>query len=259
MLKTHLNNKKWDREPVPMSQGGVVVMSKLADKTAIVTGASSGIGAAIAKELAAEGANVVLVARTLENLNKVKEEIEAQGKGKVQAVQADVAESEDVKRMVETAVEHFSDVDILVNNAGQMLEGTVRSGKVNEWEKMIDVNIKGVLYNIDAVLPKMVERATGHIINIASVSGQEVTKHSTVYSGTKYAVRAISMGLEKELARTGVRVTNISPGMVATRLSEGNTWNGRKKLKATDIGKAVVYTVTQPDYVNVNEITVRPV
>src|SRR5690625_4447580 len=90
MLKTHLNNKKWDREPVPMSQGGVVVMSKLADKTAIVTGASSGIGAAIAKELAAEGANVVLVARTLENLNKVKEEIEAQGKGKVQAVQADV-------------------------------------------------------------------------------------------------------------------------------------------------------------------------
>src|SRR5699024_1133572 len=110
----------------------------------------------------------------------------------------------DVKRMVETAVEHFSDVDILVNNAGQMLEGTVRSGKVDEWEKMIDVNIKGVLYNIDAVLPKMVERATGHIINIASVSGQEVTKHSTVYSGTKYAVRAISMGLEKELARTGV-------------------------------------------------------
>ncbi|MBU5465724.1 SDR family oxidoreductase [Virgibacillus sp. MSJ-26] len=234
-------------------------MSKLADKTAIVTGASSGIGAAIAKELAAEGVNVVIVARTLENLNKVKEDIEAQGKGKVQAVQADVAESADVKRMVETAVEHFSDVDILVNNAGQMLEGTVRSGKVDEWEKMIDVNIKGVLYNIDAVLPKMIERATGHIVNIASVSGHEVTKHSTVYSGTKYAVRAISMGLEKELARTGVRVTNISPGMVATRLSEGNTWNGRKKLEATDIGKAVVYALTQPDYVNVNEITVRPV
>jgi len=234
-------------------------MSQLEGKTAIVTGASSGIGAAIAKGLAAEGANVVLAARTLENLNKVKEDIEGQGRGKVQAVQADVAESENVKRMIETAVAHFGDVDILVNNAGQMLEGTVRSGKVDEWEKMIDVNIKGVLYNIDAVLPRMIERATGHIVNIASVSGHEVTKHSTVYSGTKYAVRAISMGLEKELARTGVRVTNISPGMVATRLSEGNTWNGRKKLEAADIGKAVVYAVTQPDYVNVNEITVRPV
>src|SRR5699024_4132137 len=100
------------------------------------------------------------------------------------------------------------------------------------------------------------ERATGHIINIASVSGQEVTKHSTVYSGTKYAVRAISMGLEKELARTGVRVTNISPGMVATRLSEGNTWNGRKKLKATGTAIAVVYALTQPDYLNANEISV---
>lgn len=234
-------------------------MVKLEGKTAIITGASTGIGAAIAKELAGEGANVVLAARTLENLHKVKAEIEELGKGKVYSVQTDVANQDDVIKLTEEAREQFGDIDILVNNAGQMLTGAVRSGKVEEWEQMIDVNIKGLLYGVDAVLPFMLERATGHIVNIASVSGQEVTKHSTVYSGTKFAVRAISTGLEKELAQTGVRVTNISPGMVATRLSSDNTWNGRKKLEASDIGKAVVYAVTQPDYVNVNEITVRPV
>lgn len=138
-----------------------------------------------------------------------------------------------------------------------MLSATVQSGKVEEWEKMIDVNIKGVLYGINAVLPSMLERSAGHIINIASVSGFEVTKMSTVYSATKFAVRAISMGLEKELARTGVRVTNISPGMVDTSLS--TSVSNRKKLEAEDIAKAVLYAVTQPDYVNVNEITVRPV
>ncbi|HLR51519.1 MAG TPA: SDR family oxidoreductase [Candidatus Avamphibacillus sp.] len=234
-------------------------MNNLEGKTAIVTGASSGIGAAIAKELAAEGVNVVLAARTEEKLNDVKKAIEEQGIGKVLAVQADVSSKEEVTNMVAKAVEQFGEVDILVNNAGQMLTGTVQSGKVEEWEHMIDVNIKGVLYGIDAVLSSMVERSTGHIVNIASVSGHEVTKTSTVYSATKHAVRVISTGLEKELARTGVRVTNISPGMVATRLSSNNTWNGRKKLEAADIAKAVVYAVTQPDYVNVNEITVRPV
>ncbi len=141
-----------------------------------------------------------------------------------------------------------------------MLSSPIRSGKVEEWEKMIDVNIKGVLYNIHSVLPSMLERSSGHIINIASVSGFEVTKVSTVYSATKFAVRAISTGLEKELAKTGVRVTNISPGMVDTTLTNESSWNNeRKKLETKDIAKAVVYAVTQPDYVNVNEITVRPV
>src|SRR5699024_238063 len=135
----------------------------------------------------------------------------------------------------------------------------IRSGKVEEWEKMIDVNIKGVLYNIHSVLPSMLERSSGHIINIASVSGFEVTKVSTVYSATKFAVRAISTGLEKELAKTGVRVTNISPGMVDTTLTNESSWNNdRKKLETKDIAKAVVYAVTQTDYVNVNELTVRP-
>lgn len=125
---------------------------------------------------------------------------------------------------------------------------------------MIDVNIKGMLYAIHGVLPSMLERSSGHIINIASVSGFEVTKTSTVYSATKSAVRSISIGLEKELANTGVRVTNISPSMVDTRLGTSSSWNSeRKKLEPKDIAKACVFAVTQPDYVNVNEITVRPV
>lgn len=236
-------------------------MNKLQGKTAIVTGASAGIGAAIAKELASKGANIVLAARRMDKLNEVKNEITeiTNGKVKVIAVQADVSVKNDVNQLVEQAQTELGNVDILVNNAGQMRSATVQSGQVEEWEKMIDVNIKGVLYSVHAVLPSMLSRSSGHIINIASVSGLEVTKTSTVYSATKHAVRVISQGLEKELARTGVRITNISPGMVDTSLSSDNNWNGRKKLDPTDIAKAVVYAVTQPSYVNVNEITVRPV
>ncbi|WP_340084621.1 SDR family oxidoreductase [Siminovitchia sp. FSL H7-0308] len=232
-------------------------MEQLQGKTVVITGASSGIGAAIAKELAAEGANVVLAARRHEKLNEIEKEINRQARGKAFVVRTDMANREEVEEMVKKAMEAFGRIDIFVNNAGQMLSATVQSGKVEEWEKMIDVNIKGVLYGINAVLPSMLERSAGHIINIASVSGFEVTKMSTVYSATKFAVRAISMGLEKELARTGVRVTNISPGMVDTSLS--TSVSNRKKLEAEDIAKAVLYAVTQPDYVNVNEITVRPV
>lgn len=235
-------------------------MERLKGKTAIVTGASSGIGIGIAKELVLEGANVVLAARRIEKLVELQQELEALGKGKVLAVQTDVSNKEDVFELVRRSEETFQQVDILVNNAGQVLSGTVRSGKVEDWETMIDVNIKGVLYGIHAVLPSMLERKQGHIINIASVSGFEVTKTSTVYSATKFAVRAISMGLEKELAKTGVKVTNISPGMVEVERNKDRPWDSeRKKLEPKDIAKAVIYAVTQPDYVNVNEITVRPV
>lgn len=235
-------------------------MNGLQGKTAIITGASSGIGLAIAKELAGEGVNVVLAARRAEKLEELASEINQMGTAKALAVQTDMTNKADVEQLVQKAKAAFEHVDIFVNNAGQMLSATVRSGKVEEWEQMIDVNIKGVLYGIHAVLPSMLDRSSGHIINIASVSGLEVTKMSTVYSATKYAVRAISAGLEKELARTGVRVTNISPGMVDTPLSSASgRSNDRKKLEAADIAKAVTYAAAQPDYVNVNEITVRPV
>lgn len=245
-------------------------MGNLTGKTAIVTGASSGIGAAIAEYLANEGANVVLAARRGDKLKEVTDRINSKGDGKALAVVTDVANRDDVLALAEKTKETFGAVDIYVNNAGAMLMSFLKDGNVDEWDSMIDVNIKGVLYGIDAVLPGMLERSSGHIVNMSSVAGHEVSKVNTVYSATKFAVRAISMGMEKELARTGVRVTNISPGMVDTDLAAHGTneelkqkWKrstgDRKPLLADDIARAVVYAVTQPDYVNVNEVTVRPV
>ena len=234
-------------------------MSKLKNKNAIVTGASSGIGQAIAEHLANEGANVVIAARREDKLKQIADRINQQGKGSALAVVTDVSKQTEVENLVKQATEAFGDIDILVNNAGVVGNGRITDGKLNAWDSMIDVNIKGVLYGINACLPSMRERGTGHIVNTASVSGFEVTKTSAVYSATKFAVRAISMGLEKELARTGVRVTNISPGMVETERTEHRLPEDRKSLETANIANAVIYAVTQPDHVNVNEITVRPV
>lgn len=234
-------------------------MPELKGKTAVITGASSGIGAAIAQHLAEEGANVVLAARRKERLDALAAEINGNKKGQALVVETDVAKKADINNMTQKAVEAFGTIDIFVNNAGVVLNGAIREGEVEKWDQMIDVNVKGVLYGINAVLPDMLKRSSGHIVNTDSVSGHEVTKTSGVYSATKYAVRAISMGLEKELARTGVRVTNISPGMVETERNSERLPNDRKPLQTDDIARAVVYAVTQPEHVNVNEITVRPV
>lgn len=234
------------------------MIKQLIGKTAIVTGASSGIGTAIAKELIKEGANVVLAARNKEKLESIVAETGQEEN--ILCVQTDVTKKEDVDSMAERAKQVFGSVDIFVNSAGKMGSSRVLEGEVSDWDQMIDINIKGVLYGIHSVLPEMVERKSGHIINIASDSGFEVIERLTVYCATKFAVRAISTGLEKELAHTGVRTTNISPGMVETPLSSNSPFeNDRKKLEPVDIAKAVIYAVTQPDHVNVNEITVRPV
>ncbi|MBU5466799.1 SDR family oxidoreductase [Virgibacillus sp. MSJ-26] len=232
--------------------------NELNNKTAIVTGASSGIGTAIAKELTKAGANVVLAARNKEKLENLVTEIGE--KDKIICVQTDVTKQQDVDFLAERAREAFGSIDVYVNNAGKMGSSRVLEGEVSDWDQMIDINIKGVLYGIHSVLPAMLERKSGHIVNIASDSGFEVIERLTVYCATKFAVRAISTGLEKELANTGVRATNISPGMVETPLSSKSPFESdRKKLDPADIAKAVIYAVTQPDHVNVNEITVRPV
>lgn len=156
---------------------------------------------------------------------------------------------------------------MFINNAGVMLLSFLKNDHVDEWEQMVDVNIKGVLYGIHAGLPVMLEQDSGHIINVSSVAGHEVFPSSTVYSATKYAVKALSMGMEKELAKTGVRVTNISPGAVETELTDHITDGevldmfkdrSMQPLEAADIANAVSYAVTQPKTVNVNEIIVRP-
>lgn len=227
-------------------------------KVAIVTGASSGIGKTIAIALAKANFSVGLVARRNDKLTEIEKKINETTDGRALAIQTDVSERKEVESMVRQVEETFGPIDVYVNNAGVMLDAKITNKQVHNWEKMIDVNIKGVLYGLHEVIESMVERQTGHIFNIASVSGFEVTKNSTVYSATKFAVRAISIGLEKELARTGVRVTNISPGMVDTDLvTRGNV--DRKILSPKDIAEAVLYAWNQPKHVNVNELTIRPV
>ncbi|MCA0968973.1 SDR family oxidoreductase [Halobacillus litoralis] len=243
-------------------------MTQLKNETAIITGASSGIGMAIAHHLAKQGANVVLAARRSERLNELSDEIENKYGTKAKVVETDVTNKEDVENLVKESFDTFGSVDIFVNNAGVMLLSFLKNDHVDEWEQMVDVNIKGVLYGIHAALPKMLEQGSGHMINVSSVAGHEVFPSSTVYSATKYAVKALSMGMEKELASTNVRVTNISPGAVDTELTEHITDgevlemfkdSSMTPLNAEDIASAVTYAVTQPKNVNVNEIIVRPV
>ncbi|HCU0041764.1 TPA: SDR family oxidoreductase [Staphylococcus aureus] len=231
-------------------------MTVLTDKVAVVTGAGSGIGEAIATLLHEEGAKVVLAGRNKEKLQNVANQL---SQDSVKVVPTDVTKKEGVDELIKIAQQTFGGLDIVINSAGQMLSSKITDYQVDEWDSMIDVNIKGTLYTAQAALPTMLEQSSGHLINIASISGFEVTKSSTIYSATKAAVHTITQGLEKELAKTGVKVTSISPGMVDTAITAAYNPSDRKKLDPQDIAEAVLYALTQPKNVNVNEITVRPV
>ncbi|WP_462130823.1 SDR family oxidoreductase [Staphylococcus aureus] len=231
-------------------------MTVLTDKVAVVTGAGSGIGEAIATLLHEEGAKVVLAGRNKEKLQNVANQL---SQDSVKVVPTDVTNKEEVDELIKIAQQTFGGLDIVINSAGQMLSSKITDYQVDEWDSMIDVNIKGTLYTAQAALPTMLEQSSGHLINIASISGFEVTKISTIYSATKAAVHTITQGLEKELAKTGVKVTSISPGMVDTAITAAYNPTDRKKLEPQDIAEAVLYALTQPKHVNVNEITVRPV
>ncbi|EOD8448007.1 SDR family oxidoreductase [Staphylococcus aureus] len=231
-------------------------MTVLTDKIAVVTGAGSGIGEAIATLLHEEGAKVVLAGRNKDKLQNVANQL---AQDSVKVVPTDVTNKEEVDELMKIAQQTFGGLDIVINSAGQMLSSKITDYQVGEWDSMIDVNIKGTLYTAQAALPTMLEQSSGHLINIASISGFEVTKSSTIYSATKAAVHTITQGLEKELAKTGVKVTSISPGMVDTAITAAYNPSDRKKLDPQDIAEAVLYALTQPKHVNVNEITVRPV
>lgn len=231
-------------------------MTVLTDKIAVVTGAGSGIGEAIATLLHEEGAKVVLAGRNKDKLQNVANQL---AQDSVKVVPTDVTKKEEVDELIKMAQQTFGGLDIVINSAGQMLPSKITDYQVDEWDSMIDVNIKGTLYTAKAALPTMLEQSSGHLINIASISGFEVTKSSTIYSATKAAVHTITQGLEKELAKTGVKVTSISPGMVDTAITATYNPTDRKKLEPQDIAEAVLYALTQPKHVNVNEITVRPV
>ena len=237
--------------------------------TAIITGASSGIGQATAKELAAKGYHVMLAARREERLVELKKEIEAEG-GSADYKVTDVTSVDEMKSVAQATFEKTGRIDVLVNNAGLMPLSYMNKLKIDEWDKMVDVNIKGVLYGIAAVLPIMEEQKSGHILNISSVAGHQVMKGSAVYSGTKYAVRAISDGLRQEIDPSHeIRVTIVSPGAVATELTDTITDDdvldsfksmseSMEPLQAEDIANAIGYAVEQPSHVDVNEILIRP-
>ncbi|MBG1179084.1 SDR family oxidoreductase [Staphylococcus aureus] len=231
-------------------------MTVLTDKVAVVTGAGSGIGEAIATLLHEEGAKVILAGRNKDKLQNVANQL---AQDSVKVVPTDVTKKEEVDELIKIAQQTFGGLDIVINSAGQMLSSKITDYQVDEWDSMIDANIKGTLYTAQAALPTMLEQSSGHLINVASISGFEVTKSSTIYSATKAAVHTITQGLEKELAKTGVKVTSISPGMVDTAITAAYNPTDRKKLEPQDIAEAVLYALTQPKHVNVNEITVRPV
>ncbi|CZT37105.1 SDR family oxidoreductase [Rhizobium sp. 9140] len=234
------------------------------DKIVLITGASSGIGVGIAHELAKAGATVVLGARRTDRLEAVAGEIRAAG-GTVMTRRVDVTDRADVAAFAEAARQEFGRIDVIVNNAGVMPLSPMASLKVDEWDTMIDVNIKGMLYGVAAVLQEMTERGSGQIINIASVGALTVSPTAAVYCATKYAVRAISDGLRQENDK--LRVTCIHPGVVeselANTITDPTAIEGMKAyraiaLTADAIGRAVRFAIEQPEDVDVNEIVIRP-
>lgn len=244
-------------------------MPALADATVIITGASSGIGDATARLLAADGAQVVLAARREERLVDLKATIEADG-GSARVVPTDVTDRTQVQALIDAAVDAYGGVDVLINNAGLMPLSLMKNVHEDEWERMVDVNIKGVLYGVGAVLPLMLKQGHGHIVNIGSVAGRRVFGGGAVYCGTKFFVRALTEGMRNELApHHNIRTTNVAPGAVATEListitdeeileqiKSGN--EGMTPLEAEDIAEAVHYALTAPDRVDVEEVLVMP-
>ena len=237
------------------------------DKVVVITGASSGMGAAAARHLANEGAAVVLGARRAGRIEALAAEITQAG-GRAIAVTTDVTRREDIKALVAAAVETFGRIDVLINNAGVMPLSPLDRLKVDEWDRMIDVNLKGVLYGIAAALPYMKAQKSGHIINLSSVAGHKLFGGSAVYSATKFGVRALSEGLREEVAPDNIRVTIISPGAVRTELLEhisekdiqqaNEDYVGEVGLPAETFGRLVAFAIGEPEDVGINEILFRP-
>jgi NADP-dependent 3-hydroxy acid dehydrogenase YdfG len=238
----------------------------IANKVVVITGASSGLGEATARHLAAKGARLVLAARRLDRLQALVAEIVASG-GQAIAVQTDVTVKADADAMIAAGIKAFGRVDVLVNNAGYMAIAPMSARLTEEWDRMIDINIKGLLYGVAAALPVFEGQGSGHFVNISSIAGRKVfSPGGTVYSGTKFAVSAISEGLRHEVG-SKVRVTVISPGGVNTELKHGSS--DAESLKNLDtfyeiaigpdaIARAIAYAVEQPADVDVSEIAIRP-
>ena len=237
------------------------------DKIVVVTGASSGLGEATARLLSAQGATVVLGARRADRLEALAKELAGRG-GNALALTTDVTRREQVKALVDSAVQTYGRIDVMINNAGLMPQAPLERLKVDEWDRMIDVNIKGVLYGIAAALPHMQRQKAGHFINVSSVAGHRVGPGFAVYAATKYAVRALSEGLRQEVKPYNIRTTVISPGAVATELPDSvtdpdaskriRTFYEQVAVPADSFARAVAFAMSQPEDVDINEILYRP-
>ncbi len=239
----------------------------IAGKVIVITGASSGNGAAAARYLAERGAAVVLGARRSDRIEALAKELNDAGH-KAKAVTTDVADKDQVKRMVDAAVEEYGRIDVLLNNAGLMPLAPLERLKTDEWDQMIDINLKGTLYGIAAALPHMKKQKSGHIINVSSVYGHKLGPDATVYCATKFAVRALSEGLRQEVKPYNIRTTVISPGAVATELLEHisekeiqaqtKEFVSQIAIPAESFARMVAFAVNEPEDVDVNEILFRP-
>ncbi|MCO8169350.1 SDR family oxidoreductase [Pseudomonas sp. 21LCFQ02] len=242
-------------------------MSKnIEGKVVVITGASSGLGESTARHLASLGASVVLAARREDRLNAIVQDITAAG-GKATALVADVTRREDLENLIQHAVASFGRVDVMINNAGLMAISPIAELRVDEWDRMIDINIKGVMYGIAAALPVFQKQNSGHFINISSVAGIKVfSPGGSVYSGTKYAVRAISDGLRHEVGKS-IRTTTIEPGAVDSELKFGSGHEAssqavqefyKSAIPAESVARAIAFAIEQPADVDINEIVLRP-
>lgn len=244
-------------------------MFNLKNQTVFITGASAGIGLACAHAFAAAGARLLLAARRDEKLQGLSERLRGEFGAHVFTITLDVRSADAVREAVASLPEEWSQIDILLNNAG-LSRGLdpVQRGDLNDWEEMIDTNVKGLLYVSRAILPGMVERKKGHVINIGSIAGREVYPAGNVYCATKHAVRALTKGMQIDLNGTGVRVTSVDPGMVETEFSivrfhgdaakaEG-VYRGMTPLSASDVADAILFCATRPPHVNVHELLLMP-
>lgn len=236
-------------------------------KVVVITGASSGLGEATARHLSAQGAHVVLGARRAERIQSLADEL-TRGGAKAIAVATDVTRFDNVKQLVDTAVQTYGRIDVMINNAGLMPHSPLERVKVDDWNRTIDVNLKGVLYGIGAALPYMKQQKSGQIINVSSVAGHKVRPGSAVYAATKAAVLMLSEGLRQEVKAYDIRTTVISPGAVDTELPNSitepdvadnvNKFYEENAIPAESFARAVAFAISQPPEVDVNEILFRP-
>ena len=244
-------------------------MSQLKDKIVFITGASSGIGKACAELFAKEKANLILAARRVKRIKTLAKKLEKESGIKTKCVKLDVRDFHQVKKVINSLENNWKKIDILINNAG-LSRGLdkIYEGKKEDWDEMIDTNIKGLAYVTRHVVPLMVKRKKGHVINIGSTAGHEVYPNGNIYAATKFAVKALSQSTRLDVLDKGIKVTSIDPGMVETEFSlirfrgnkerAKNVYKGLKPLSPMDVAEAALFSATRPTAVNINQIILTP-